>query len=161
PGHGARRRVPAGMSLPASLAPPRAAVVLGDVPRALAGDIGERGSTPPLLPAQPDSSCLLPNEDAVVAGGPGRDSTPRPLEPQECIEWRVGEGQRVAAGTVLAVLHGRTRALVSAERTSLNFMQTLSGTATVTAGYVEAVRGTGTTILDTRKTLPGLRQAQK
>ena len=67
----------------------------------------------------------------------------------------------MAAGTVLAVLHGRTRALVSAERTSLNFMQTLSGTATVTARYVEAVRGTGTTILDTRKTLPGLRQAQK
>jgi nicotinate-nucleotide pyrophosphorylase (carboxylating) len=77
------------------------------------------------------------------------------------IAWRIQEGDRVGAGTVLATLHGRSRSLVSAERTSLNFLQTLSGTATTTAAYVAAVAGTGTRILDTRKTLPGLRAAQK
>ena len=73
----------------------------------------------------------------------------------------MAEGGRVAAGTVLATLHGHARALVSAERASLNFLQTLSGTATATAAHVEAVRGTRARILDTRKTLPGLRIAQK
>src|SRR3546814_3791071 len=68
---------------------------------------------------------------------------------------------RVEAGTVLATLAGHARALVTGERTALNFMQTLSGTATVTAAYVDAVRGTRTRILDTRKTIPGLRAAQK
>ena len=77
------------------------------------------------------------------------------------IDWHCNEGAHLAKGTVIATLHGRSRALVSAERTSLNFLQTLSGTATVTAQYVDAVRGTGTRILDTRKTLPGLRVAQK
>ena len=77
------------------------------------------------------------------------------------IDWRVQDGDRVPAGTVLATLSGCARALVTAERSALNFLQTLSGTATTTAAYVEAVRGTGCTILDTRKTLPGLRLAQK
>jgi nicotinate-nucleotide pyrophosphorylase (carboxylating) len=77
------------------------------------------------------------------------------------IDWRVSEGEHVRKGTVLATLQGRARALVSAERASLNFLQTLSGTATVTARHVEAVRGTNTRILDTRKTIPGLRLAQK
>ena len=148
------------MSRP-DLLPPPEAVVLEDVRRALAEDIGDGDATAALLPDQPERAYLLCKEDAVVAGRPWFEATHRVLDPQVRIEWHVAEGQRVAAGTVLAVLHGRTRALVSAERTSLNFMQTLSGTATVTARYVEAVRGTGTTILDTRKTLPGLRQAQK
>src|SRR3546814_3107555 len=74
---------------------------------------------------------------------------------------RVAEGDRVEAGTGLATLAGHARALVTGERTSLNFMQTLSGTATITAAYVDAVRGTRTRILDTRKTIPGLRAAQK
>ena len=77
------------------------------------------------------------------------------------IEWRVAEGDRVEAGTVLATLAGRSRALVTAERTALNFLQTLTGTATTTAAHVDAVRGTGARILDTRKTIPGLRMAQK
>jgi nicotinate-nucleotide pyrophosphorylase (carboxylating) len=97
----------------------------------------------------------------VVCGRPWFDACHRALDPQVRIDWRVGEGQRVVAGTVLATLAGRTRALVTAERSSLNFLQTLSGTATATATYVEAVRGTGTRILDTRKTIPGLRLAQK
>jgi nicotinate-nucleotide pyrophosphorylase (carboxylating) len=73
----------------------------------------------------------------------------------------VAEGDRVRADTVIATLEGRARALVSAERASLNFLQTLGGTATITADYVAAVAGTGAMILDTRKTIPGLRIAQK
>src|SRR3546814_9674760 len=83
------------------------------------------------------------------------------LDPDVAIDWRVAEGDRVEAGTVLATLAGHARALVTGERTSLNFMQTLSGTATITAAYIDAVRGTGTRILDTRKTIPSLRPAQK
>ena len=108
-----------------------------------------------------DIAYLLCKEEAVIAGRPWFDACHRALDPDVRIEWRVQDGDRVAAGTVLATLAGRARALVTAERASLNFLQTLSGTATVTAAYVEAVRGTGCTILDTRKTLPGLRLAQK
>ncbi|KFA39623.1 nicotinate-nucleotide pyrophosphorylase, partial [Xanthomonas vasicola pv. musacearum NCPPB 4384] len=117
--------------------------------------------TAALLPDQADSAYLLCKQDAVIAGRPWFDATHRALDPQVRIDWQVHEGQHVAAGTVLALLHGRSRSLVSAERTSLNFMQTLSATATTTAAYVAAVAGTHARILDTRKTLPGLRAAQK
>jgi len=135
--------------------------VLADVRRALDEDLGGGDVTAALLPDVPESARLLCKEEAVVAGRPWFDACHRLLDPQVAIDWRVREGQRVAAGTVLAVLHGRSRSLVSAERTALNFMQTLCGTATATAAFVAAVRGTGATILDTRKTLPGLRLAQK
>jgi len=140
---------------------PDAALVAADVARALAEDLGSGDVTAALLPDQADSAYLLCKQDAVIAGRPWFDATHRALDPEVRIEWRVAEGDRVAAGTVLALLHGRSRSLVSAERTSLNFLQTLSGTATTTARYVAAVDGTGTRILDTRKTLPGLRLAQK
>jgi nicotinate-nucleotide pyrophosphorylase (carboxylating) len=113
------------------------------------------------LPDVADIAYLLCKEDAVVAGRPWFDTCHRALDPSVAIDWRVQEGDRVQAGTVLATLSGRARALVSGERASLNFMQTLSGTATTTAAYVEAVRGTRAKILDTRKTIPGLRLAQK
>jgi nicotinate-nucleotide pyrophosphorylase (carboxylating) len=142
------------------MAPPEA-VVQDDVRRALAEDIGSGDVSSALLPDVADSAYLLCKQDAVVCGRPWFDACHRALDPDVVIDWRVVEGQRVAAGTVLATLSGRARTLVSAERTSLNFMQTLSGTATTTAAFVEAVRGTGTRILDTRKTLPGLRLAQK
>lgn len=145
----------------ASLAPPPPEAVLADVRRALDEDLGGGDVTAALLPDVPESARLLCKEEAVVAGRPWFDACHRLLDPQVAIDWRVHEGQRVAAGTVLAVLHGRSRSLVSAERTALNFMQTLCGTATATAAFVAAVRGTGATILDTRKTLPGLRLAQK
>ncbi len=143
------------------VAPPPAAAVQADVAAALAEDIGSGDVTAALLPDARDIAYLLCKEDAVVCGRPWFDACHRALDPLVRIDWRVAEGQRVVAGTVLATLQGRSRALVSAERASLNFMQTLSGTATVTAAHVEAVRDTGTRILDTRKTLPGLRQAQK
>lgn len=140
---------------------PPAAVVDADVAAALAEDLGTGDVTAALLPDGPDIAYLLCKEDAVVCGRPWFDACHRALDPDVRIDWRVAEGDRVAQGTVLATLSGRSRALVSAERASLNFLQTLSGTATVTAQYVDAVRGTGAVILDTRKTIPGLRIAQK
>jgi len=147
--------------MPMVLSAPDPELVLADVRRALAEDLGSGDVTAALLEDVPESAYLLCKQDAVIAGRPWFDAAHRALDPQVVIDWKVEEGQRVRAGTVLALLHGRSRALVSAERTSLNFLQTLSATATATAAHVEAVRGTGARILDTRKTLPGLRLAQK
>nr|WP_298151763.1 carboxylating nicotinate-nucleotide diphosphorylase [uncultured Pseudoxanthomonas sp.] len=144
-----------------SPAPPPADLVASDAARALAEDVGSGDVTAALLPDVADIAYLLCKEDAVIAGRPWFDACHRALDPQVRIDWRVRDGDRVPAGTVLATLSGRTRALVTAERAALNFLQTLSGTATATAAYVEAVQGTGCSILDTRKTLPGLRLAQK
>lgn len=144
-----------------NISAPPASVVDADVAAALAEDLGTGDVTAALLPDGPDIATLLCKEDAVVCGRPWFDACHRALDPDVRIDWRVAEGDRVAKGTVLATLSGHSRALVSAERASLNFLQTLSGTATVTAQYIEAVRGTGATILDTRKTIPGLRIAQK
>jgi len=141
-------------------APPQEQVD-ADVARALAEDLGSGDVTAALLPDAADCAYLLCKQDAVIAGRPWFDATHRALDPQVRIDWRVREGDHVVAGTVLATLQGRSRALVSAERTSLNFLQTLSATATTTARYVAAVAGTRARILDTRKTLPGLRVAQK
>ncbi|HVI26146.1 MAG TPA: carboxylating nicotinate-nucleotide diphosphorylase [Xanthomonadaceae bacterium] len=143
------------------VAPPPAEVIAADIARALAEDLGSGDVTAQLLPDGAADAYLLCKEDAVVCGRPWFDACHRALDPDVRIRWRVREGERVAAGTVIATLAGRVHTLVSAERTALNFLQTLSGTATTTAHYVEAVRGTGTRILDTRKTLPGLRLAQK
>ena len=141
---------------------PDAAVVQGDVARALAEDMGSGDVTAALLPDAADVAYLLCKEnDIVVCGRPWFDACHEALDPDVRIDWRVDEGDRVPAGTVLATLQGRSRALVSAERTALNFLQTLCGTATTTARHVDAVHGTGTRILDTRKTIPGLRLAQK
>ncbi|MGY0556379.1 carboxylating nicotinate-nucleotide diphosphorylase [Lysobacter sp. A421] len=140
--------------------PPLAAID-ADVASALAEDLGSGDVTAALLPDAADTAYLLCKQDAVVCGRPWFDACHRALDPQVRIDWKVNEGDHVTAGTVLALLSGRARALVSAERTSLNFMQTLSATATTTASYVEAVSGTRAKILDTRKTIPGLRQAQK
>lgn len=143
------------------LSPPPPEVIASDVARALAEDLGTGDVTAALLPDVADIAYLLCKEDAVIAGRPWFDACHRALDPDVVIDWRVADGDRATAGTVLATLSGRARALVSAERAGLNFLQTLSGTATITARYVDAVHGTGARILDTRKTLPGLRIAQK
>lgn len=140
---------------------PLAEAIAANVAAALAEDIGPGDVTATLLPDSPARARLLCKEDCVVAGRPWFDACHRALDPDVSISWHCDEGARVAKGTVIATLQGRSRALVSAERASLNFLQTLSGTATVTAHHVDAVRGTGTRLLDTRKTLPGLRVAQK
>ena len=146
---------------PAALPVPDPHQVEADVRRALAEDLGSGDVTAALLPDVPERAYLLCKQDAVIAGRPWFDACHRALDPDVIIDWQVDEGDHVRAGTVLALLRGRSRALVSAERTGLNFLQTLSATATATARHVAAVEGTGTRILDTRKTLPGLRLAQK
>jgi nicotinate-nucleotide pyrophosphorylase (carboxylating) len=141
--------------------PPPADQVQADVARSLAEDIGPGDATAALLPDLPAQAWVVAKEAGTIAGRPWFDACFRALDPDVAIEWRVSEGDAVAAGTVLVTLAGRTRALVSGERAALNFLQTLSATATATARHVAAVAGSRTRILDTRKTLPGLRQAQK
>ncbi|RMG55456.1 MAG: carboxylating nicotinate-nucleotide diphosphorylase [Gammaproteobacteria bacterium] len=132
------------------------------VARALAEDIGAGDLTAALIPEdQHASATLLCREPAVICGQPWVEACLEAVDPRLQIAWRVSEGAQVAADTVLAHIEGPARGLLTAERTALNFLQTLSGTATVTARYVERIRDTGCRVLDTRKTLPGLRTAQK
>lgn len=146
----------------APLTPPPPAQVQADVARALEEDIGDGDATADLLPAgRRARASVRCRESAVVAGGPWFDACFRALDPNIAIRWHACEGDRVDADSVLCDIEGDSRALVTAERSALNFLQLLSGTATVTAAFVAAVRGTRTRILDTRKTLPGLRMAQK
>jgi len=137
-------------------------VIRDNVDRALAEDVGPGDLTASLVPAdRRANAAILAREELVLAGQPWADQVFMTLDPGVRIDWHYRDGDRVPAGERIASLEGAARALLTAERTALNFLQTLSGTATATARYVEAVAGTGTTILDTRKTLPGLRQAQK
>jgi len=139
-----------------------ASVVETDVNRALAEDVGSGDLTALLIPAtQTARARVITREPAVIAGGPWFDACFRALDLGCAIDWRVNEGATVAAGSVLVELSGNARALLTAERPALNFLQTLSAVATATRPYVEAVRGTHAAILDTRKTLPGLRMAEK
>jgi nicotinate-nucleotide pyrophosphorylase (carboxylating) len=141
-------------TLPADLA--------ATVERALTEDLGSGDVTARLIGAGVDASAhVLVREDATICGLPWVEAVFRRLQPDIHIDWLVDEGQRVGADQRLFTLHGRARALLTGERTSLNFLQTLSATATVTRRYVDAVAGTGCAIVDTRKTLPGLRNAQK
>ena len=142
-------------------APPAPAGIDGDVARALAEDLGSGDVTASLLPDQAQHGYVIAKEAALIAGRPWFDACFLALDPKVQIHWRIEEGARVHAQTVLCTFEGRSRALVSAERCALNFLQTLSATATRTAEYVAAVAGTRARILDTRKTLPGLRLAQK
>src|SRR5512139_3930801 len=132
-----------------------ASAVETDVTRALAEDVGSGDLTARLIPAtQTARARVITREPAVIAGRPWFDACFRTLDPDCVIDWRVGEGDAVAAGDLLVELHGNARALLTAERPALNFLQTLSAVATATRPYVEAVRGTHVAIMDTRKTLP-------
>ena len=144
------------------IAPPDPASVADDVSRALAEDIGDDDATSALLPAGVRSTMQLSvREAAVLAGRDWFAGCFRALDPAVSLQWSAADGERVTAGSMLCRVTGDVRALLGAERSALNFLQTLSATATRTARYVEAVAGTRAVILDTRKTLPGLRQAQK
>jgi nicotinate-nucleotide pyrophosphorylase (carboxylating) len=149
-------------AFPVTPAAPPEPDIRRDVERALAEDIGAGDATASLIRADAGArATVVSREPAILSGRPWFDACFRTLDPQVEIQWFADDGGAVAAGQTLCVLHGAARALLSAERCALNFLQTLSGTATTTARYVEAVRGTGAIILDTRKTLPGLRLAQK
>ena len=134
---------------------------------ALMEDIGRGDWTAQLVPAgRRVHAAVTAKEAAVICGRPWFDGCMRAVDAATRVEWTLNEGDRVAAGTVVCRLEGEARALLSAERPSLNFLQTLSSVATVTRQYVDAIAGAsphprGCAILDTRKTLPGLRQAQK
>jgi nicotinate-nucleotide pyrophosphorylase (carboxylating) len=133
-----------------------------DVVRALDEDVGSGDRTALLIPATRTARArVISREAAVIAGRPWFDACFRALDLGCGIDWRVSEGDAVAPGDELVEIHGNARALLTAERPALNFLQTLSGVATATRPYVEAVRGTHAAILDTRKTLPGLRIAEK
>jgi nicotinate-nucleotide pyrophosphorylase (carboxylating) len=146
----------------AGLAMPGAELIAADVTRAFAEDIGTGDATADLLPANARATAILTcREDAVLAGAAWFDACFRRLDPAVDIQWQAADGDRIAPGSRICRLQGNARALVTAERSALNFLQLLSATATVTAAYVRAIEGTRTRVLDTRKTLPGLRLAQK
>ena len=133
-----------------------------DAARALAEDVGDGDLTAALVPAQRRAQArVLARESAVICGAPWAEAALRQVEPGVQVQWLVAEGERCAPDQVVLQVEGSARALLTAERTALNFLQLLSAVATKTATYVEAVRGTRAQIVDTRKTLPGLRLAQK
>jgi nicotinate-nucleotide pyrophosphorylase (carboxylating) len=136
--------------------------VAATVATALREDVGSGDVTARLVPAaQTAKATVIAREAGVICGRPWFDAVFAQLDPAIVVDWRVGEGESVAADAVVCQLRGPARALLTGERTALNFLQTLSGTATTVRRYVAAVEGTGTAIVDTRKTLPGLRNAQK
>jgi nicotinate-nucleotide pyrophosphorylase (carboxylating) len=129
---------------------------------ALREDVGSGDVTAQLIAVETVArGRVLCREAAVLCGQDWFDETFRQLDRRVGVRWQVSEGSAVAADTVLCELDGPARAILTGERTALNFLQLLSATATVTAKYVAAVAGTGCQILDTRKTIPGLRSAQK
>jgi nicotinate-nucleotide pyrophosphorylase (carboxylating) len=132
------------------------------VARALAEDVGSGDITAALVPADRSArATVVTRENAVLCGRPWFDATFRQLSREVRIDWQVDEGAMIAPDALLCRLSGPARAILTGERTALNFLQTLSATATAARSFVEAIAGTSTQILDTRKTLPGLRTAQK
>jgi nicotinate-nucleotide pyrophosphorylase (carboxylating) len=133
-----------------------------DAARALAEDVAGGDLTAALVPAGRRARArVLARESAVICGAPWAEAVLRQVDPQLQARWLVAEGQRCAADQVVLEVEGSARSLLTAERNTLNFLQLLSAVATKTATYVEAVRGTRAQIVDTRKTIPGLRLAQK
>ncbi|SFL96887.1 carboxylating nicotinate-nucleotide diphosphorylase [Variovorax sp. OV329] len=133
-----------------------------DAQRALQEDTGSGDLTAALVPHEAHARArVLLREDATLCGAPWVEAVIRRLDPQAVIHWIRREGERCQAGETVLELQGRAQALLTGERTALNFLQLLSAVATRTATYVDAVKGTRASIVDTRKTLPGLRLAQK
>ncbi|HTH39909.1 MAG TPA: carboxylating nicotinate-nucleotide diphosphorylase [Rhodocyclaceae bacterium] len=141
---------------------PLAAEIDRNVLAALQEDIGGGDLTALLTSAGKRSrGTVISREEAVIAGVAWFNACFARLDPSATIRWTAKDGDRVSAGQTLCEIEADTRALLTAERPALNFLQLLSGTATVTRMYVDAVAGTRANIVDTRKTLPGLRLAQK
>ncbi len=143
-------------------ATPQPAIIWQEVEAALAEDIGNGDLTAGLIAADKQAHAhIVCRENAVVCGRPWVDEVYRQLSPAVIIDWAQDDGDAISAGARVCTLRGPARALLTGERTALNFLQLLSATATVTRQYVDAVSHTDATILDTRKTIPGLRLAQK
>ena len=132
------------------------------VANALREDIGDGDLTAQLIAASATMDArVITRESMTMAGQPWVDEVCRQIDPGIRIEWQYDDGDVVAAAETICTMHGPAASILTAERTALNFLQMLSATANITAEYVRAVAGTGCRILDTRKTIPGLRLAQK
>src|ERR1700761_8010304 len=132
------------------------------VTTALAEDIGSGDITAQLIPAtQRITGTVITREDAILCGRPWVTELFRQLDPAVQLTWHADDGDRVTANQTLFEVAGLARPVLTGERTALNFLQLLSATATATRSYVDAIAGPECTILDTRKTIPGLRTAQK
>ena len=130
--------------------------------QALHEDLGDGDLTANLLPEDLQSKArLITREDAVLCGTCWFDSVFKQLDKNIDIQWHVKDGDDISENQELCTLQGPARALLTGERTAMNFIQTLSGTATIAREYAKALEGTTTKLLDTRKTIPGLREAQK
>ena len=141
---------------------PDPADVASQVRLALAEDVGNGDLTAALVPANAVAHAeVIVREPAVLCGSAWFNEVFRQLDPGIRVDWSAGDGEALAASQRVCTLQGMARPVLSGERTALNFLQTLSGTASRAAQYVAAVAGTPAVILDTRKTLPGLRLAQK
>jgi len=129
---------------------------------ALDEDVGSGDITAQLIPAERSTRArVITREDCTMSGRTWVDEVFRQLDPDLKLSWHFEDGDRVAADSVLFELEGNARAILTGERAALNFLQTLSGTATTAAEFADRAAGTEVKILDTRKTIPGLRSAQK
>lgn len=141
---------------------PTADYIARTVAAALEEDVGGGDLTAQLIPADRLSNAtVITREDATLCGRAWFDEVFRQVDPRVRVTWQAADGDRVRANQLLCELSGPSRALLTGERTALNFLQALSGTATQTSRYAEALKGTSCRVLDTRKTIPGLRLAQK
>ncbi len=132
------------------------------VTRAIAEDVGRGDLTAALVDDRIEAvAVVISREAAILCGCPWFDEVFRQIDPRVEIEWFERDGNELVPQQTLCRLHGRAQSLLTGERTALNFLQTLSGTATISRRYAEAITGTHARMLDTRKTLPGLRNAQK
>jgi len=135
---------------------------LSQIQTFLAEDIGTGDITAAIIPATMTAEAeVISRENMVLCGQAWFDAVFNALDANIAIEWLVAEGAAVTAGATLCLIKGPARGLLTGERTALNLLQTLSATASIARQYAEAVAGTGCKVLDTRKTIPGLRQAQK
>jgi nicotinate-nucleotide pyrophosphorylase (carboxylating) len=137
------------------------AAIERNVADALAEDIGDGDLTGLLVPTDHRTARITVRENAVLCGVLWFEAVMQRVDASIRVEWMYAEGERMTADTPAVLLRGPARALLTAERNGLNFLQLLSGVASATRRYVDAVEGTHARILDTRKTLPGLRLAQK
>ncbi|MDE1462814.1 carboxylating nicotinate-nucleotide diphosphorylase [Spartinivicinus poritis] len=136
--------------------------VIDNVNQALAEDVGSGDITAQLIPAKAEATAyVISRETAIICGQPWVDEVFKQVNPSLIVNWQVEEGQFVTANQQLFSVTGCAQAILTAERTALNFLQTLSGTATICHEYAKLVKHTPVKLLDTRKTIPGLRVAQK
>jgi len=154
------------LTVPASARAPSSVPAPADLPqqvaRALAEDVGAGDLTAALIPEDRGGrASVITREPAILCGIPYVEASFAQLDARVRLDWRTAEGAAVAADQLLFTLEGPARALLTGERTALNFLQLLSGTATVAHSYAALLEGTNCRLLDTRKTIPGLRSAQK